>query len=1395
MNEASMWELMEADRDLSHLATRGISFEDLWSANEPLFQIKGHTPGFDPPGSEPKETVSLASSKMSYRDAANWGNFISGLNSDASRAIGSLPKGWAERIQSYVLLAGGSGRNGETVAFVIGESQSVGNWQAPGRRLRGRYRDYTPSSRFLQNVSYGSSDAIRKFIGEEIAGVVVDDSQFDDAPAGKKVTVYRGISLPTGSDPRSITNSDFSGAGASWTLDLNTAKAIAERGRAGFEGHNQPGDGYAVNAKDSRGTYVPTIWRAQVTIGQEGDTYRPWSTSYSSEREVDIPRGTEIVIDGVMQAESRPVSAAEKRKAEESEDQYNAWYYVQFKWPSSFSNALIRTRAQKRHTKEAAEPMQHASMWDWMGDPEGEEERAQHDAELAYPSLGALLDANPPHPDSVRVASQHKTAGPIWDMVKGVVNPDENDFESWKTLPSYDWCFSGDTEFLTYEGYRTFKEVAGTTQLVLDGRGFWVEAPVASFGVQPLRKITLKKGRGVKVIHATGDHRWLVSGKRVRTDDLMPGQALDERLPRSYIDNWLPSPFGIAHGIVFGDGTLGNENKLGFRPGPSRVNLWGEKDAQLLKFFAECQVVPVTGGDNQKATGVQVRGLPRHFKSYPSLDSDSSYLYGWLAGYFAADGRIGANGSNIEISSASLQNLEFVQAVCNRLTIASHDIRVAVRSGCSGRGIIHDYRMKTAGVCTLCTVERNIYSVALVPSTLRPEFFLIDEHRGRFLSRCDGSSKTNLGRWCVDRVEETSRREEVFCVVVGSTESFVLQDNILTSNCRFRRDTQCYYPHLLDEEHSRIAGYAVWFVDERGACWRRTWDKQRACPVSEPGPNSRQPDALIECTRNWDDGGQRDGKPRPAMKPAGAKTAAWSDVRAKAQAIRAAGGVRIIDVSGMQITAEVKSTTGNVYQPSLLLGPNKKVDYWLCTCAWQAYAWERTGKWRKYEGRQCAHALALLYEVQSQGMFGREIGTESGHDEPITFYEPPSRVAVLSSSLWWRIHDRERPFTIDDATSTTFNSGVTSIGYSAFKNPWHLFLYLNANRMYQDGRIIIGFSGKRIGTGADGEDLIMPDMVTVQRFDLPGFERELATTPLPDSPKFADGWWGHSSWAEERRNFSDFELGEDPVIDHIIQKAAGGGWQTIPTSRTVIAGVQVAAAGSQQGVYRGALIYPGDDGAKILAALRSNPAEAARMIVIGMAQRRYVNSAFLISPGGSGVGEWWTRDRATAERYASTDYVVDSYGDVSIGVILHGTIQSSGMAAIRGYSGESPDTADPGSPVIISAIEVNVPEGATKRQNTKRGPWRTIPISMTTIAGLPRTANHPREPAVSWQDKVSALPNTSAWDMIINDAEMDVEERGISEQDDPETFWREVYQQAVTEGSAKGLSTTGGAGV
>jgi endogenous inhibitor of DNA gyrase (YacG/DUF329 family) len=160
--------------------------------------------------------------------------------------------------------------------------------------------------------------------------------------------------------------------------------------------------------------------------------------------------------------------------------------------------------------------------------------------------------------------------------------------------------------------------------------------------------------------------------------------------------------------------------------------------------------------------GTHVSCLPAFFKNLPSLEESTSYLYGWIAGYFAADGTVSKQGQAI-LHSASRENLEFVQLLGMRLGIATYDIIGRERQGYGDE-------------------PTTLYSMQFVGSTLRSNFFLTKTHRERF---DEAQSKDTFDRigWTVVSVEKTDRFEEVFCAVVPGPESFVLDGLILTKNC------------------------------------------------------------------------------------------------------------------------------------------------------------------------------------------------------------------------------------------------------------------------------------------------------------------------------------------------------------------------------------------------------------------------------------------------------------------------------------------------------------------------------------------------------------------------------------------------------------------------------------
>jgi DNA primase len=314
-------------------------------------------------------------------------------------------------------------------------------------------------------------------------------------------------------------------------------------------------------------------------------------------------------------------------------------------------------------------------------------------------------------------------------------------------------CLAGETRVLTWEGVRPIRELAGGTHRILGRDGRWVEAPFYSFGVQPLMRVVVSRNGQVKELFATAEHRWFVrsgenhrSMREVVTRELKPGKRLVSKFPASRVKKVTPSAFGIAHGITYGDGS--------FLGTGSRAELDPIKDAPLLKWFPHSRVT-------QRGPHLRVYDLPRFFKELPPLDESVSYLYGWLAGYLAADGHVAKDGT-VMLHCASRATLEYVRAVCTRLGIGTYGVTEPVREGFPGREPSSSFR------------------IHFVNEDLTDEFFLLDQHRIRFSSSPKAVARRG---WVVRSVEPTDRVEEVYCAVVDQGHAFVLEDNILTGNC------------------------------------------------------------------------------------------------------------------------------------------------------------------------------------------------------------------------------------------------------------------------------------------------------------------------------------------------------------------------------------------------------------------------------------------------------------------------------------------------------------------------------------------------------------------------------------------------------------------------------------
>ena len=153
-------------------------------------------------------------------------------------------------------------------------------------------------------------------------------------------------------------------------------------------------------------------------------------------------------------------------------------------------------------------------------------------------------------------------------------------------------CFSGDTRFLTADGWRTFAEMVGArptiiqdarvTGTLVDGRETWNVDPAAAGVVtngasdvritaraRQLYRLTTTDGRTVR---ATDDHHFATPDGMVELRDLRPGDELFVALPAPYHPDRgsIEYDFGYLMGLTASDGH--------FHAGRLGIRIWGDPE-------------------------------------------------------------------------------------------------------------------------------------------------------------------------------------------------------------------------------------------------------------------------------------------------------------------------------------------------------------------------------------------------------------------------------------------------------------------------------------------------------------------------------------------------------------------------------------------------------------------------------------------------------------------------------------------------------------------------------------------------------------------------------------------------------------------------------------------------
>lgn len=352
-------------------------------------------------------------------------------------------------------------------------------------------------------------------------------------------------------------------------------------------------------------------------------------------------------------------------------------------------------------------------------------------------------------------------------------------------------CFSGDTKVITREfGAIRISDIVNQYISVLNGNGEWEFVRFENYGRQSLMRLTLSCNTKEKVIYATDKHEWIVHNynTKYQTYKLKPGMYLEKCVPKLRTDIKL-DPKGIIHGFCYGDGNNFSHNK-DKSVYYNRCFFYNESDLELKQYFVGDFRREVAA--NGKEYDIVYFRSDRDLKKVPDLTETDSYLLGFLAGYFVADGNCFNN--KLTIYSHKYEDLYKIQQICTILGIMTSEIGVSnIKAGKRG--------------CITVKEDTNGYTLRLVRNTIPDNFFVTEKGRNSV------QKYTGRQRYKVVKVERTDLEEYVYCCQT-STHSFALENFILTGNC-----FACNETHSLSEVISHCFGQDDDVVGKFGWQW------------------------------------------------------------------------------------------------------------------------------------------------------------------------------------------------------------------------------------------------------------------------------------------------------------------------------------------------------------------------------------------------------------------------------------------------------------------------------------------------------------------------------------------------------------------------------------------------
>ena len=320
-------------------------------------------------------------------------------------------------------------------------------------------------------------------------------------------------------------------------------------------------------------------------------------------------------------------------------------------------------------------------------------------------------------------------------------------------------CFTKDTKFLTDKGIVSFEDVFDLESVnVLNKNGDFKQSKIVSGGQQEIFELILGKGKLRKTIRTTGNHKWFVKRKWdncANSKELILNTInLEYGMKISHINfNNFPE-FNLQaflHGITFGDGS--------YHKGNRKCQTYLFDDSKCLSKYFEIGGYSIKYREND----IRIHGLPGNWKELP-VNMSPEYIRSFISGWFAADGSISKSGRSVSICSVNKNNLIWLQ-----------------KNSCIGKIIVNEISQHEFGNNPF-SKSQHFYTITLNKDSLNDEFFKHDKKYDRWVNYLKNKTQKSK-KWKVLSVKSLNIIENVYCIDEPETNSFVLENNILTHNC------------------------------------------------------------------------------------------------------------------------------------------------------------------------------------------------------------------------------------------------------------------------------------------------------------------------------------------------------------------------------------------------------------------------------------------------------------------------------------------------------------------------------------------------------------------------------------------------------------------------------------